>query len=101
MVHEPLAPLQVVPEHGGGVGDVRAADDAEDAVPTESRAAVAQPADQRGVQPVLRPDGAVGIGQDDEVVLRPVPEQHPGSVCHVASSLALVGHVPTNAVSSG
>ena len=72
-------PVEVLPEHGGRVGHVRAADDAQDAVAAESRAAVAQPADQRGVEPVLRPDGAVGVGQDDEVVLRAVPEEHPGS----------------------
>src|SRR3712207_9162855 len=65
--------------------------------PAETGAALAQPPDHRRVQPVPRPAGAVGVGQDDEVVLRAVADQHPVRA-HGLSSLALVGRVRGAAV---
>ena len=72
------------PSTAGASGTSRAADDAQHAVAPEPGAAVAQPADQVRVEPGLRPDGAVGVGQDDEVVLRAVPEKHPGARSRLA-----------------
>ena len=71
-----------LPQHRGRVGHVRAADHPEDAVAAEPRPPVAQPPHHRGVEPVLRPHRAVGIGQHHEVVLGAVPEEHPGGVVH-------------------
>ena len=56
VVHEPLAAVAGPRRAPRGVGHVHAADDAQDAVAPQPGPPVAEPADQRGVQPVLRPD---------------------------------------------
>ena len=71
--------LEVGAQHRRGVGHVVGADQPEDAVAAEAGPAVAQAADHRRIQAGLGPDGAVGVGQHDEVVLGAMPDEHPGA----------------------
>ena len=71
VVHEPLAPARVRRRARPARRARARADDAQHAVAAEAGPAVAEPADQVGGErsPARR---AVGVGQDDEVVLRAV-----------------------------